>query len=112
MSTGHCDPGSVGWRKAARITDLRYAMTARLAVTSPGYALFAASSMNRYDYEKQGRVREAVLQDPASPKAGLVNCRSLPWWIDQISARVKLPENMCKSPAHRPIIAFTIMGAN
>ena len=54
-------------------------MTARLAVTSPGYALFAASSMNRYDYEKQGRVREAVLQDPASPKAGLVNCRSLPW---------------------------------
>jgi hypothetical protein len=39
---------------------------------SPHYALFAASSMSTYDYEKQGRVLETLLQETGRPDGGLV----------------------------------------
>jgi hypothetical protein len=38
----------------------------------PHYELFEASSMNRYDYEKQGRVLKTVLEETGRPDAGLL----------------------------------------
>jgi hypothetical protein len=47
-------------------------MIAAVDPASRHYGLFAASSMNPYDYDKQGRVLETALQETGRPDGGLL----------------------------------------